>query len=393
MDVSFHAWRQRSPFYNDSHEVLADQVGRFMAREATPHVEEWEEAGIVPRDFHRKAGEAGLLGLGFPEKYGGISEGIDHFHKLILVDETARPGAGGIQAGLYTHVVAMWPILEAGSRALREAVVPPVLSGEKILAIAVTEPSGGSDVAQLKTRAERRGDRYIVNGSKTFITNGMRADYLMAAVRTGGPGMGGISLMVIPTDQKGFSRTELKKMGWHSSDTATLHFDDVEVPADWLIGAENEGFRHVLKNFNSERLQAAQQCTSFARLCIAEAARWASERETFGRKLGEHQSIRIKLADMVRRLNEVQAWIDLAAWQFQNGLATGPDMAMLKVSATQMFEHVAREAAQILGGASYMHGSLVERIYREVRVVAIGGGSEEIMLDMAGRHLFAGGKR
>ena len=387
MGMLFDGWRARSPYYGESHQALTDSVRRFMQREAAPHVDAWESAGIVPRDFHRKAGEAGLLGIGFPEEYGGTSEGIDIFHKLVLVEETAGPGAGGIQAGLFTHQIAMRPIISVGSEEMRAQVVPQIISGEKILAIAVTEPSGGSDVAQLKTRAERKGDRYIVNGSKTFITNGMRADYVMTAVRTGGPGLGGVSMLLIPTDAKGFARTKLDKMGWHSSDTATLYFEDMEVPVENLIGAENEGFRHVMVGFNYERLQAAQQCAAFARICLEEATRWAGERETFGKKLGQHQAIRIKLADMTRRLSEVQAWIDLMGWQDKEGLVSSPDYALLKVSATLMFEHVAREAAQILGGASYLRGSVVERIYREVRVVAIGGGSEEILLDMAGRHL------
>ena len=258
MSKLFDAWRARSPYYSESHEALADSVRKFMAREAIPHTDEWERAGIVPRDFHRKAGEAGLLGIGFPEAYGGTSEGIDIFHKLVLVEETAATGAGGIQAGLFTHQIALRPIIDVGSDAMRADIVPAILSGEKILAIGVTEPSGGSDVAQLKTRAERRGnDRYVVNGSKTFITNGMRADYVMTAVRTGGSGVGGISMLLIPTDSKGFSRTPLEKMGWHSSDTATLYFEDLEVPAENLIGPENEGFRHVMVNFNYERLQAA----------------------------------------------------------------------------------------------------------------------------------------
>jgi acyl-CoA dehydrogenase len=388
---SFDEWRQNSPYYNDTHEELSRGLRRFVEREMTPHVDAWEEAGIVPREFHRKAGEAGIFALGFPEEFGGISEGIDIFHRLVLVDETARPGAGGIQAGLLTHAVSLPPILAAGSPELRSQIAPAVISGEKILAIAVTEPSGGSDVAQLKTRAERHGDSYVVTGSKTFITNGMRADYYLTAVRTGGPGMDGISMLLMPAHTDGFSRTALKKMGWHASDTATLYFDGVRVPVGNLIGEENAGFRHVLRNFNGERLQAAQQCTAFSRICLEEAVKWAGERETFGRKLGQHQSIRIKLADMARRLWQTQAWIDLCAWQFERGTARGADLALLKVSATLMFERVAREAAQVLGGASYIRGSVVERIYREVRVVAIGGGSEEILLDMAGRHLGFGG--
>lgn len=383
----FDDWRRNSPFYNDSHEELAQTLRKFIDKEANPYVEQWEEAGIVPLEFHRKAADVGLLGIGFPEEFGGISEGIDPFHRHIVVEELAKTGAGGIGAGLMTHYVALPPILAKGHPEVRERIAREVLAGEKILAIGATEPSGGSDLAQLKTRAERKGDHYVVNGSKTFITNGMRADYVMTAVRTGGPGMNGISMLLIETDRKGFARTPLKKQGWHSSDTATLYFDNVEVPVENLIGEEDNGFRHVVKNFNGERLQAAQQCTSFARVCLDEAVRWAKQRETFGKRLGEHQVIRSKLADMTRQINTTQAWIDLCTWQYQKGEYSAADFALLKAQATLMFEKVAREAAQVLGGASYLIGSDVERINREVRVVAVGGGSEEILFDLAGRQL------
>lgn len=384
---SFDAWRRNSPYYDETHEALAASVRTFIQREAAPYVEAWEEAGIVPRSFHEKAGAAGLLGLGFPEAYGGASEGIDSFHKLVLVEETARCGAGGVQAGLFTHMVSMPLLIRHGNPTLASEVVPEVIAGRKILAIAVTEPSGGSDVAALKTTARRDGSAFVVNGSKTFITNGMRADHYVTAVRTGGDGMGGISMLLIPAQSDGLSRTGLKKMGWHASDTATLHFDNVRVPVTNLLGEENKGFKPILRNFNWERIQAAQQCTAFARLAHEEAVDWANQRVTFGQKLGAHPVIRSKLADMKRHIDATQAWTDLCAWQFDRGSESAADIALLKVQATQMFEKVLREAAQVLGGASFLKGTLTERLYREVRVVAIGGGSEEILLDLAGRQL------
>lgn len=383
----FDSWRARSPFYGETHEALCHSVRTFITREATPHVDAWEEAGIVPRSFHLKAGEAGLLGLGFPEAHGGAAEGIDSFHKLVLVEETARYGAGGVQSGLFTHMVAMPLLIDHGDPALAARVVPEVIAGRQILAIAVTEPSGGSDVAALKTTARRDGDTFIVNGAKTFISNGMRADWFVAAVRTGGPGMNGISMLLIPADAAGVSRTPLRKMGWHSGDTATIHFDGVRVPATHLLGTENRGFRPILRNFNWERIQAAQQCLAFARLAHEEAVDWANQRITFGQKLGNHQVIRSKLADMLRQIDATQAWTDLCTWRFDQGTDTNAEIALLKVQATRMFESVLREAAQVLGGASFVRGTLTERIYREVRVVAIGGGSEEILLDLAGRQL------
>lgn len=383
----FDEWRARSPYYDESHEAVAQSVRRFVDREIMPNIDAWEDARELPRELHKKAADAGILGLGYPEEYGGHSEGFDIFHSLTQSEELARPGAGGLGASLMTHGIGLPPILRLGSEEMKRRVAPEVLSGDKIIALAITEPSGGSDVAQLKTRAERVGNKYVVNGSKMFITSGMRADYYTVAVRTGGPGMGGISLMLIEKGMPGFTQTPLEKMGWHCSDTAALYFDNVEVPPENMIGPENAGFMGIMQNFNGERLGMAHGCCAHARVCLAEAVEWATTRETFGKRLAQHQSIRIKLADMARQIEATQAWVDLCAWQNREGKAKPADFAMLKVQATRMLESVAREAAQVLGGASYLKGSKVERIYREVRVNAIGGGSEEIMLDLAGRQL------
>lgn len=388
--TQFDEWRTRSPYYDESHEALAMSVRRFVEREIAPHIDQWEQDGELPRDLHRKAAEAGVIGLRYPESYGGHSEGFDIFHTLVLTEELAAVGAGGLSASLMTHGIGLPPVLALGSEELKQRIAPPVLAGEKIIALGITEPGGGSDVAALATSARRDGDHYVVNGSKMFITSGMRADWLTCAVRTGGEGAGGISLLLIEMDAPGVTRTRLDKMGWRCSDTAAIHFSDVHVPAANLIGPENGGFIGIMRNFNSERLGMAMGCCAYARVALAEAAAWAQERRTFGKPLVGHQSIRIKLADMARQIDATQAWVDLCAWQVKEGRDRPADFAMLKVQATRMLEHVAREAAQILGGASYITGSKVERIYREVRVNAIGGGSEEIMLDLAGRQLFGG---
>ncbi len=388
--MDFDDWRARSPYYDESHEALAMSVRAFVEREVSPNIDRWEEEGELPRELHKKAAAAGILGLRYPEEYGGHSEGFDIFHGLTQTEELSRPGAGGLGASLMTHGIGLPPILATGSDQLKRRIAPSVLSGDKIIALGITEPSGGSDVAQLKSRAVRKSDHYIVNGSKMFITSGMRADWLTCAVRTGGEGAGGISLLLIDMTAKGVARTRLDKMGWRCSDTAAIFFEDVEVPAENLIGPENGGFIGVMRNFNSERLGMAMGCCAFARVCLREAVAWAQQRETFGKPLVGHQSIRIKLADMERQINATQAWVDLCAWQVRQGCGRPADFAMLKVQATRMLEAVAREAAQVLGGASYIKGSKVERIYREVRVNAIGGGSEEIMLDLAGRQLFGG---
>jgi acyl-CoA dehydrogenase len=284
-----------------------------------------------------------------------------------------------------THGIGLPPILAMGSRELQERIAPAVLAGEKLIALGITEPGGGSDVANLRTKATRKGAAYVVDGEKTFITSGVRADYITLAVRTGGPGIGGISLLLVELDRPGVSRNPLAKMGWHASDTATIHFDAVEVPAENLIGPENGGFAGIMRNFNGERLGMSQQANAFARICFEDALDWARNRETFGKPLITNQVIRHKLADMVRRIQATQAWIDQCAWNVMQGNAFPGDFALLKVQATQTMEFCAREACQILGGASFMRGSRIERIYREVRVMAIGGGSEEIMFDLASR--------
>ena len=388
----FDQWRSRSPHYDETHEAVADSVRAFVTREIVPHVDQWEEAGELPRELHRKAAEAGVLGLGYPEEYGGSGvitddrdDGFDRFHSLVQTEELCRPGAGGIAASLMTHGIGLPPILAMGSEAMKQRIAPQVLSGEKIICLGITEPGGGSDVANLKTRADKKGARYVVNGAKTLITSGMRADYITLAVRTGGEGFGGISLLLVETDREGVSRTGLRKMGWHASDTATIHFDDVEVPADNLIGPENQGFLGIMRNFNGERLGMAQQAAGFARICYEDALAWAQERETFGKPLAQRQAIRHKLAEMLRRILATQAFIDHCTYSVIEGTAQPGELALLKVQATRTMEHCAREACQVLGGASFVRGSRIERIYREVRVMAIGGGSEEIMYDLASR--------
>jgi acyl-CoA dehydrogenase len=387
MTNDFETWRARSPYYDESHQAVAESVRRFVAQEIAPNIDRWEAEGELPRDLHKKAAAAGILGLNYPEEYGGHSEGFDIFHSLTQTEELAAVGAGGLGASLMTHGIGLPPILALGSDEMKRRIAPGVLAGDTIIGLGITEPSGGSDVAQIKTKAVLSGNKYIVNGSKMFITSGMRADYLTTAVRTGGPGMGGISLMLIDMHAPGVSRTRLDKMGWRCSDTAAIHFDNVEVAPENLIGPENAGFAGIVRNFNGERLGMAHGCCAMARTALREAAQWATTRETFGKRLAQHQSIRIKLADCARQINATQAWVDLCAWQVKTGCGQPADFAMLKVQATRMLEHVAREAAQVLGGASFITGSKVERIYREVRVNAIGGGSEEIMLDMAGRQL------
>ena len=375
-----------NPFYTGDHEAFREVVRQFTQNEATPNVHEWDLAGEIPREMYEKAGAIGIFGDGFEAEYGGHGQ-RDALLRLLMMQELSYSGSGGFVAALLSNYIGLSPIGKFGSHELKSRVLPPCMAGEKIAALAITEPSGGSDVARIRTTAKRDGDHYVVNGSKTFITSGMRADFITVAVRTGGEGPSGISMLVMDGDSPGLSRTKLDKMGWLCSDTATLYFDDVRVPVENLLGEEGAGFSMIVNNFNPERIDMAAQSVAFSRVCFDEALNWARERSTFGKQLAEHQVIRHKLVEMDRRINANQAWIELLAWRLNQGDDPVAEIAEAKVSATMLFEFCAREAAQVLGGASFLRGDTVERLYREVRVQAIGGGSEEIMRDLASRQL------
>ena len=368
--------------------LFREQVRRFVAAEIAPHVRAWDEAGSFPRELYAKAAAIGLLGVGYPEAYGGTPAPLSL--RLAITQEIAQAGSGGLMASLFSHNIGLPPILAHGADALKRRVIPDVLAGRKIAALAITEPGGGSDVAHLQCRARRDGDAWIVDGEKTFITSGVRADWITVAVRTGGPGAAGISLLAVPGDAPGLERTRLEKMGWWCSDTAHLRFDGCRVPADHLIGDENAGFRMIMRNFNDERLMMAAIAAAFARVCHDEALEWARERSTFGARLVEHQVIRHKLMDMRMRLASTDAWIEQVVARAEGG-DTSPkwvaDVCLLKNHATQTMQACADQAVQILGGMGYVRGTKSERIYREVKVMMIGGGAEEIMKELAARQL------
>ena len=386
MSLDFDTARLPDPNLRADHEDWRTQLRRFVDAEIMPHVDAWDEACTIPDALWAKAAAIGLLQLGYPEEYGGISEGIDIYHQNIVAEELARTSLGGINSTLLVHGIGLPPVVNFASAAIKQQVIPPIMRGEKRISLAITEPSGGSDVASIRTSARREGGHYVVNGSKTFISGGMGANWFTTAVRTGGEGARGISVLLVPADREGVSRTPLaRKQGWWCSDTATIHFDEVRVPADYLIGPENSGFLVIMANFNNERMAMAVGMEAFARVCLEEAVNWARERRTFGKRLADHQVIRHKIAQMKQRINATQAYIQLCSRQIVDGHPQPGDIALLKVQASETMEFCAREAMQVLGGAGYMRGNRVERIYREVRVNAIGGGSEEIMRDLAAR--------
>jgi len=369
---------------------IAESVKRFAQREIAPHVGQWDDAGEFPRALYRQAAELGLLALGYPEALGGTPASW-RLRNAMTVALCRYGGSGGVLASLFSHNIGLPPVLHHGSEALQQAVIPPVLRGEKIAALAITEPGGGSDVASLRTTARRDGAEYVIDGEKVFITSGMRADFITVAVRTGeGKGASSISMILVPGDSAGLSRTVLQKMGWWCSDTAHLRFDAVRVPASHLLGEEGGGFRIIMGNFNGERLAMSAAALGFAQACYDEALDWARQRKTFGSLLTDKQVIRHKLVDMQMRIASTQAWVDQLADRADAG-DQGADwvaqVCMLKNHATQTMQFCADQAVQILGGMGFMRGTKSERIYREVKVMMIGGGAEEIMKDLAARQL------
>jgi acyl-CoA dehydrogenase len=353
-------------------------------------VNDWDAAGEFPRELYRRAAELGLLAIGYPEELGGVP--ASYALRIPVWTALCRlGGSGGVLASLFSHNIGLPPVVAHGSDALKQRVVPGVLAGEQIAALAITEPGGGSDVAALRTTARLDGDHYIVDGEKVFITSGVRADWITTAVRTGEPGSkgaGGVSMLLIPGNAPGVSRHPLQKMGWHCSDTAHIRFDNVRVPAANLLGQEGDGFKIIMRNFNGERFGMSAAALGFAQACFDEALDWSRQRKTFGAALVERQVIRHKLMDMLMRIQSTEAWLRSVAAQADAG-DTGAqwvaNVCLLKNHATQTMQFCADQAVQILGGMGYMRGTKSERIYREVKVMMIGGGAEEIMKDLAAR--------
>jgi acyl-CoA dehydrogenase len=376
-----------NPFETEERQAFRDTVRDFVAREIRPHADAWDEAGEVPWELHRKAGALGLFGFGIDECYGGLGFD-DAFMRATYAEEISQCGATGVPADLGARSISVGPVHTLGSEEIKLRVLPGVLSGERGASLAITEPSGGSDVANLRTKAVREDGDYVLNGEKTFITGGMRSDYFVVAARTGGEGLTGISLFLVEANAPGFSRQPLpRKMGWWCSDTASLFFDDCRVPVANMLGPRDRGFLAVMHNFNHERFFMAAQCLGMMQACLDDAIAWARERKTFGKRLIEHQVIRHKLADMSARIDATRALVRQIAWNINEGELPVAEISKAKFLASKGLEFCASEAMQILGAAGYLRGNRIERIYREVKVMAIGGGSEEILRDHAARQM------
>jgi acyl-CoA dehydrogenase len=374
-------------FWSEEQEALRESARTFVQREILPHHQQWEDDKELPRELHRAAAKQGFLGVTFPEAVGGSGGGL--LESVAMTEAFMEAGAsGGLIAGLFTHGIALPHIAMSGNEDLIDRFVRPTLAGEMIGSLAITEPDGGSDVANIRTRAVRDGDHFVVNGSKTFITSGVRADYVTTAVRTGGPGHKGVSLLVVERGTPGFEVTrKLDKMGWHCSDTAELSYTNARVPVENLVGEENSGFIQIAMAFVTERVGLAVQGYSTGERCLQLAADYARQRQTFGRPLIENQVVRHKLVEMHRRVEAARVYTREVARRYDAGEQPLVEALHAKKLGVEAAAYCVEEAVQLHGGTGYMHGTEVERHYRDARLLGIGGGANEVLDDLAAKLL------
>jgi alkylation response protein AidB-like acyl-CoA dehydrogenase len=384
-----HEVQRKHFIFTDEHEALRESIRNFAIRELAPHAEEWEET-TFPDSVFKRMGELGFLGLDKPEEYGG--QGGDYYSALVLAEEITNANSGGLAMGVAVQTdMAMPPILKFGTEEQKRTWAQPAIAGEAILCLGITEPDAGSDVAGIKTRAVRDGDEWVINGSKTYITNGHRADVIVLVTKTGeGDGTesihDGFTLFLVPMDTPGVIREKkLQKLGMHASDTALLAFQDVRVPADAVLGQEGKGFYHIMWELQGERLIGAAGCVAGAQKCFERTLQYAHERHAFGREIGKFQVIRHKFAEMATMIESARQMVYVTAWRHNNGEYPVREISMAKLHAARIACDVADECIQIHGGAGYMREYGVERVWRDMRLNRIGAGTDEIMLDVIGR--------
>lgn len=368
-------------YFTEEHQIFRTSIRKFVEKEIKPHIDQWEDEELFPVELYKKAADAGFLGLEYPEAYGGSP--CDKFMNIAYTEEMIRAGSVGLVAGLGSYSIAMPPVLSMGTEKQKQKFLVSVLKGEKISALGITEPNAGSDVANIRTRAVRNGDHYIVNGSKTFITSGCRAHFITTAVRTGGAGYKGVSLLMIDSSTPGFTvAKKIRKMGWNASDTAELSFVDCRVPVENMLGGEGQGFVGIMINFQNERLALAVMAHAVAELALEESIKYAKTREAFGRTLSGFQVTRHKLVDMATKVEVAKQFNYRVAAKMQAGQDSIRDVSMAKNFACEVCDKVVYDAVQIHGGYGYAREYLVERLYRDSRILGIGGGTTEIMKEI-----------
>jgi acyl-CoA dehydrogenase len=374
--------------FTEEHQIFRKAVSSFIEKEITPNVEQWEKDGETPRSLFKRMGELGYLGIKFPEEYGGL--GLDLIMEAVLTEELAKCGAGGVGAAIGSHTtIAMTNIWRYGNHEQKQKYLVPGIRGDRIAALAVTEPSGGSDVSAIQTTAKKAGDYYSLNGSKTFITNGVNADYVIVAAKTREePVHRNVSLFIVETNSEGYSvGKRLKKLGWRSSDTGEIFFDNVKVPVENVIGNENEGFIYIMKNFQYERITMALGCIGAAEKALELAMKYSKERIQFKQPLSEFQVIRHKLVDMAVDIEKARNITYRALYLYNKGENCVTEATMAKAYATEMVNRVADQALQIHGGNGYMMEYPIQRIWRDARIQTIGGGTTQIMNEILTKQL------
>ncbi len=369
--------RMKSPYFKEEHHLFRESVRDFLNKEIRPHFDEWEEQQQIPRWAWKKMGEMGYLGLIHEEEYGGMN--ADFWYSVVFLEELARAGNGGFGCAISVHeYMAINHISRAGSSELKDRFLRPAIAGEAIAALGVSEPDAGSNVQGIRTSARREGDYYIVNGSKTFISNGFYADFITTLVKTDA----GLSLLVIPAEAEGVHRTKLRKMGWHSSDTAEIQFDQVKVPAANLIGQEGMGFYYIMDSFQLERLAGGILCIGANDAILEMTLRYMQEREAFGRPIAKFQALRHRLADLASEIEACRQLVHHTAWLYANGEFAVKECSMVKLHAAELQKRVADECLQMFGGYGYMEEYPIARAYRDTRVGTIAGGTSEIMREI-----------
>ncbi len=379
----------RAIYFSEEHEAFRNQVRRFVVEEVRPNIDTWEEAGEIPRDVFRRMGELGFLGVRYAARYGGAE--MDVFGSVVLAEELGRAGLSGFAASTLVHAEMASPHLARyGSEDQKDSYMPGIVAGEIVTAIGVTEPGAGSDVAGMTTRAERRGNGWVLNGTKMFITNGALANLYFIAARTdpAAKPSRGLSMFIVEKGTPGFevART-LDKMGWRCSDTAELVFDDVELTGDALLGEEGRGFYQIMDNFQNERLVMGAFATGEAERALEITLEHVKTRQAFGAPLWDKQAVRLKLADCATRIEANKALVHHAAWLDREGQDCVREVSMIKINAAEMVQHVVDTCLQLHGGSGYMRGMEIERMYRDVRIQSIGGGATEVMLEEVAKRL------
>ncbi len=368
-------------YFTEEHELFRQSLRDFLEKEVIPNIDQWEEERRTPRSIYKRFGEMGYLGLFYPEKYGGL--GLDTFFGVVYTEEMIKVNSGGFNTAIGAHTgLALTHLHAEGNEAQKQKYLVPGIKGELIGSLAITEPGGGSDVARLTTRAVKKGDHYIVNGSKTFISNGVYSDFIIAAVRTGGEGASGVSLLIIDRDTPGVSANKLKKLGWHASDTGEIHFDDVKVPVENLLGEEGRGFPYIMQHFISERLGMALIAVCQADLAVNYALKYTAEREAFGRPINKFQALRHRLAQMSAEVMMNRAFVYSLYRRHEDGGYIVKEAAMAKLVTTQMSDKICYECMRMFGGYGYMEDYPMARLLRDSQLGTIGGGTSEILCEI-----------